>query len=1134
MGVYKRTTVGWARGIFHNHQSPDMIRTGGGTEVLLTPIDYAYGTIDAGNRVVISSGAVTNGVTERNGIILPPALATQAQKVANVTTLTGALPANGLFQPNANPAHNYLIETNPALTNLDTFYGSDYALSRMGFDPNAEANKRLGDAFYETRLVREQIFELTGRRFFEDGVTSDTAQMVALMDNAVQAHSDLNLSVGIALSADQVAALTSDIVWFEYQEVNGQQVLVPVVYLGSTSLDRIIQGGSVIVGRDVLIEASGEVSNHGVMVAANDIEITANTIFNRQGSISGQAVGLTATDSVRVMGGIIKGDTVALKAGNDVVIASDTVEFKDRDTTATQIAMAGKVEAANSLSIEAGRDIGILGAEVAAGGDATLTAGENIAISTVETQTKSATSGSGYNSHSESVTNRRSTVTTGGTLTADAGADLAIHGSQIAADGDIALKAGGNVSITAATDSSDLYAHGEGGKGGFFGGKSSFTLENKNERTIASTLASGGSVTVQAGAGGSGDVVLQGSRVTAGQDATLKAEGDIQTTPNRIENSHKFEEEKSGFMGTKSMASDESNTVAHTRPEIEAGGKVTLDARDDVILQAARITSGDETEITAQDGQVAMLVAKDSEYKREVKSDMGFLTWSSSDKGNLDETVIHTLIDADKGLTITTPQGVVVEFKESTGDVRKDAELLANVEGLQWMGDLLQRDDVDWVAVQEIHDQWSKSDGGLAPGGMLIVAIIASAVTAGAASSLAAACSGLTVVNGAVVTAGATAGQLAMHAALTAAFTSLSAQVATSLADAAAGGDLGTNLSNIVSVDGLRSLATTMIMAGIISTYGSDFAKMGPMGEIAAKTAVKTATSTIVGGQDLEGAFRTALGSTFASYAKGEITSDQLNDTVNLILTGATGAAGSAIAGGDPMQGALSAIVAELAEQIKAPELTEEQKAEARPYALVSKAVYDEGKLPENLKEVDLVAKGIKPEIMKTTSTGLQSKLYQNKDTGEYIIAFSGSNEALDWNSNIDQAKGDVGEQYAQLDGQLQSIRNALGRDSTIVATGHSLGGGIATAAASTKYVDKAVVFNPAGVHENTIATLNPTDTEAAITRASSTTAYVSRGDMLTNMQDLLGFMLPTTVGKRVVVEGGGVHFMDDMVKVFQ
>ncbi|GAB7021509.1 hypothetical protein JCM12178A_00670 [Salidesulfovibrio brasiliensis] len=49
-----------------------------------------------------------------------------------------------------------------------------------------------------------------------------------------------------------------------------------------------------------------------------------------------------------------------------------------------------------------------------------------------------------------------------------------------------------------------------------------------------------------------------------------------------------------------------------------------------------------------------------------------------------------------------------------------------------------------------------------------------------------------------------------------------------------------------------------------------------------------------------------------------------------------------------------------------------------------------------------------------------------------------------------------------------------------------------------------------------------------------NTTAYVSRGDILTNIQDMLGFMLPKTVGKRVVVEGTGIHFMDDMVDAFQ
>jgi filamentous hemagglutinin len=852
-------------------------RHGSGQESILDSMSTFKNSFVSGGNVIITANSITgqDEFRDPNTIVNAPDPAAQAQKVADVTDVTDQLPANGLFQPNANPAHNYLIETNPALTSLDTFYGSDYALSRMGFDPNAEANKRLGDAFYETRLVREQIFELSGQRFLDAAAATDTDQMIALMDNAVQARTDFNLSVGIALSADQVAALTNDIVWFEYQEVDGQQVLVPVVYLGSASLRRLAQGDSVIMGDEVRIATTGDTANTGSIVAKNGLEITAANFLNMPGSaVRGGDVTIAAAESVRNTGGSIAGNTVSLAAGQDVVIASETIAKTSQHGSETVVGRTGSVQATDDLTIEAGQNIGILGARVESGGDTTLKAGESVAISTIETQMRHSVATSQYNTRTDATANTGSTVAAGGALAIEAGQDAAIHGSRVESGGDTDITAGNSVAITAAQNTWDGAYHNKGGGGGFFGGGGS--SESSEVRGVAakqSTLASGGALTVEAGTAGSGDVVLQGSRVTAGQDATLKAEGDIQATATRTENYSKHQEEKSGFMGTKSSELTESSAVAHTRAEIEADGKVTLDARDDVILQAARITSGDETEITAQDGQVAMLVVKDSEYKREVKSDMGFLTWSSSDKGNLDETVIHTLIDADKGLTITTPQGVVVEFKESTGDVRKDAELLANVEGLQWMGDLLQRDDVDWVAVQEIHDQWSRSDGGLAPGGMLIVAIIASAVTAGAASSLALAATGLefATINGAttLVVAGtetvATSMQMAMYTAISAGATSLGAQVTTSLADAAAGGDLGTNLSNIVSVDGLRSLATAMIMAGTISTYGSDFAKMGPMGEIAAKTAVKTATSTIVGGQDLEGAFRTALGSTFAS-----------------------------------------------------------------------------------------------------------------------------------------------------------------------------------------------------------------------------------------------------------------------------
>jgi filamentous hemagglutinin len=78
------------------------------------------------------------------------------------------------------------------------FYGSDYFLSRTGIDLSKTQQQLLGDAFYETRLVREQIFALTGRRFLSDTMSGDAEQMLALMDNAVAAREGLNLSVGVA------------------------------------------------------------------------------------------------------------------------------------------------------------------------------------------------------------------------------------------------------------------------------------------------------------------------------------------------------------------------------------------------------------------------------------------------------------------------------------------------------------------------------------------------------------------------------------------------------------------------------------------------------------------------------------------------------------------------------------------------------------------------------------------------------------------------------------------------------------------------------------------------------------------------------------------------------------------------
>nr|WP_291437186.1 S-layer family protein [Desulfovibrio sp.] len=129
-------------------------------------------------------------------------------------------------------------------TNMGLFYGSDYFLSRIGLDQDRQQVVLLGDAFYETRLVQQQILAATGQRFL-NGYSSDADQMRGLMDAAAAQAQGLDLSVGVALTPTQVAALTQDIIWLEEEEHMGRKVLVPHLYLASATQQDIAPGGGV-------------------------------------------------------------------------------------------------------------------------------------------------------------------------------------------------------------------------------------------------------------------------------------------------------------------------------------------------------------------------------------------------------------------------------------------------------------------------------------------------------------------------------------------------------------------------------------------------------------------------------------------------------------------------------------------------------------------------------------------------------------------------------------------------------------------------------------------------------------------------------------------------------------------------
>ena len=71
-----------------------------------------------------------------------------------------------------------------------------------------------------------------------------------------------HLVVGQALSSSQIANLTSDIVWYVSEQVNGQTVLVPTLYLADSSKINangatLASGGALLTSGSLLIADPG-------------------------------------------------------------------------------------------------------------------------------------------------------------------------------------------------------------------------------------------------------------------------------------------------------------------------------------------------------------------------------------------------------------------------------------------------------------------------------------------------------------------------------------------------------------------------------------------------------------------------------------------------------------------------------------------------------------------------------------------------------------------------------------------------------------------------------------------------------------------------------------------------------------
>nr|WP_282554407.1 S-layer family protein [Providencia sp. G1(2023)] len=170
---------------------------------------------------------------------------------------------------------------------------------------SGQLHKRLGDGYYEQRLVRDQLIETTGQRLLGN-YSSDEEQYRALLTNGVAFGNQFNLTPGIALTPEQMANLTTDIVWMVNKEVTlpdgrVELVSVPQVYVRARQGD-LNGNGALLAGRNVSANMTGNILNSGEISSRELTDLRAENIEN-SGRIQGKDIQLDALKILKMLVG---------------------------------------------------------------------------------------------------------------------------------------------------------------------------------------------------------------------------------------------------------------------------------------------------------------------------------------------------------------------------------------------------------------------------------------------------------------------------------------------------------------------------------------------------------------------------------------------------------------------------------------------------------------------------------------------------------------------------------------------------------------------------------------------------------------------------------------------------------------
>ena len=528
---------------------------------------------------------------------------------------------SSLYHVTSDPTARYLVETDPAYADRKTFLSSDYFFRRMQYDPE-KLEKRLGDGYYESQLVRDRLMQLKGKPAGE-------TEYKALMDAAVKwAEENKDVRIGMALTEDQKAALKEDIVWMVESSVllpdgNIVKALVPEVYLAHGK-NGTLTGSALISAENIDIRATNDILSRGTVIAGDTMRLSASDINNEGGTIKASTLMEEALRDIRNTGTMEAENKLSLKAGQDIDLASTLHKERNKQRYTQTIASSGKAAVTGNqgtLSIEAGRDITAEAAEISSAGDIAMKAGRDITMETAAVKKDTAVTWDGNNyRHDSAARDIGASVTAKGSLTMQSERDISIKAADIRSEGMTAVEAGRNLTVENGKEITDLEEHHRHKERSLLSSTTTTTHDEVHAVQAQKSIIEGNTVSIEGGK----DISLTGSAVASTKETALSAGRNISIHAAEETNKeiHKKQVKKSGLIGSglgftigSEKKKDSYDTEETTQRESTVGsvkGNVTIHAGQTASVSASDIIAGKDTLITGRDVDIE---SKDNIYR---------------------------------------------------------------------------------------------------------------------------------------------------------------------------------------------------------------------------------------------------------------------------------------------------------------------------------------------------------------------------------------------------------------------------------------------------------------------------------------------------------------------------------------